>query len=393
MIRFEEAYALVLSRVVTIQKPERVLLLESLHRVLAEDIVSDINMPPFRKSAVDGFACRMSDLRMPLKIVETIAAGSLPTMQVEPGTCAKIMTGAPIPLGADCVLPVEDTRLADDLYVEFTGMEAKKNICELGEDIRIGDVSINKGIIIGPQHIAIMAALGYHQPLVATQPRVGILPTGDELVEPNIKPLGGQIRNSNGYQLVAQTKAAGALPSYYGIVSDSKDATYEVLAKAIAENEVVALTGGVSMGDYDYVPEIMEKLGVTIHFSSVAVQPGKPTTFGTLDNKLVFGLPGNPVSAFIQFELLVKPAIRKLMGCKQLNPTAIRLPLAEDYRRNRAERMALVPVKIIAGSAVLPVEFHGSAHIFALGNADGIIAVPIGTTKIDKGEIVDVRPL
>jgi len=176
-------------------------------------------------------------------------------------------------------------------------------------------------------------------------------------------------------------------------VSDSKDATYEVLAKAIAENEVVTLTGGVSMGDYDYVPEIMEKLGVTIHFSSVAVQPGKPTTFGTLDNKLVFGLPGNPVSAFIQFELLVKPAIRKLMGCKQLNPTAIRLPLAEDYRRNRAERMALVPVKIIAGSAVLPVEFHGSAHIFALGNADGIIAVPIGTTKIDKGEIVDVRPL
>lgn len=393
MIRFEEAYALVLSKVVPIQKPERVSLLESLHRVLAEDVVSDINMPPFRKSAVDGFACRMNDIRVPLKIVETIAAGSLPTMQVESGTCAKIMTGAPIPLGADCVLPVEDTRLTGDLYVEFTGMEAKKNICELGEDIRVGDVSINKGIIIGPQHIAIMAALGYHQPMVAVKPRVGILSTGDELVEPDVRPSGGQIRNSNGFQLVAQTVAAGAVPHYYGIVSDSKETTQEVLAKAIAENEVVTLTGGVSMGDYDYVPEIMERLGVSIHFSSVAVQPGKPTTFGTVDSKLVFGLPGNPVSAFMQFELLVKPSIRKLMGCKQLNPTAIRLPLAEEYKRNRAERMALVPVKVVSGHAVVPVEFHGSAHIFALGNADGIVAVPIGTTKIDKGELVDVRPL
>lgn len=147
------------------------------------------------------------------------------------------------------------------------------------------------------------------------------------------------------------------------------------------------------MGDFDFVPEIMERLGIQIHFDSVAVQPGKPTTFGTKGNTLIFGLPGNPVSSFIQFELLVKPALQKMMGISNLNPYHIKAPMGLEYRRKRAERLALVPVFISEQNEVFPVEFHGSAHIFALAKANGIIAVPIGIDRIDKGDLVDVRPI
>nr|HPI45004.1 molybdopterin molybdotransferase MoeA [Tenuifilaceae bacterium] len=326
-------------------------------------------------------------------VIEVIPAGVMPSKTVGKGQCSKIMTGAPIPEGADCVLMVEDTRIIDQNHIEFTGNSTKANICELGEDIRIGDLSIEKGITIQPKHIAIMAALGCYRPTVAVKPIVSILPTGDELVEPHIKPTGSQIRNSNGHQLISQAINCGAEPLYNGIVGDTREATYKAISEALDKSDVVILTGGVSMGDFDFVPEIMEQLGIQIHFDSVAVQPGKPTTFGTKGNKLIFGLPGNPVSSFIQFELLVKPALQKMMGISNLNPHQIKAPMGVEYRRKRAERLALVPVFISEQNEVFPVEFHGSAHIFALAKANGIIAVPIGVERIDKGDLVDVRPI
>lgn len=393
MIPFQEAYNIVVSKTNPLGNTEKVELSQSIGRVLAHDVVSDINMPPFRKTAVDGYACRMSDIGGSLEIIEVIPAGVTPIKTIGKGQCSKIMTGAPIPSGADCVLMIEDTRIIGDNRIELIGKSTKANICELGEDIRIGDLSIEKGITILPKHIAIMAALGCHRPIVAVKPIVSILPTGDELVEPNIKPTGSQIRNSNGHQLISQVVNCGAEPFYNGIVGDTKEATYKAISEALGKSDVIILTGGVSMGDFDFVPEIMERLGVQIHFDRIAVQPGKPTTFGTLGNKLIFGLPGNPVSSFIQFELLVKPALLKMMNCNKINPLQIKVPIGIEYRRKRSERLAFVPVEISEQNEAIPVDYHGSAHIFALAKANGIISVPIGVDIIEKGEFVNVRPI
>lgn len=393
MISLDKAIDTVKQAVFALKGEEQVALVESLNRVLAHDVVSDINMPPFRKTAVDGYACRAADLNNPLSVIEVIAAGTEPLKAIVQGTCSKVMTGAPIPNGADCVIPVEETEILPDGTIRFTGDKPKSNICELGEDIKIGESPLSKGTLIKPQHIAIMAALGCHSPKVAVRPRVTILPTGDELVEPTEIPYGSKIRNSNGHQLIAQVTSAGAIPIYHGIVADSEEVTEKAIAKALAESDVVVLTGGVSMGDFDYVPTIMERLGVKILFDSIAVQPGKPTTFGVAGNKLIFGLPGNPVSSFIQFKLLVKPALLMMMGCNTPYAPIYRLPLANDYTRKRAERLGLFPVIVNSNGEVEPLEYHGSAHIFALARAHGIASIALGIKEIKKGELIDVRSI
>lgn len=393
MILLNDALKVVLENSKPSNITEKVKLRESLNRVLAEDVLSDMNMPPFDKTAVDGYACRISDAMEELEVIEVIPAGKIPEKIVGQGQCSKIMTGAMIPNGADCVLMVEETSEIADNRIIFTGKTPKTNICPLGEDIRTGDKVLGKGILIDPQHIAIMASVGCANPLVASKPKVAILTTGDELVEPEATPNSVQIRNSNGHQLVAQVVKAGAEPSYYGIISDTKEATSNAISRALNENDIVILTGGVSMGDFDYVPEVLKSLGVNILFESIAVQPGKPTTFGVSGNKLIFGLPGNPVSSYLQFEILVKPAIKKLMGAKITNPLIHRLPMAKNYIRKKTERLGLVPVALTPDFKVYPVEFHGSAHIFALAHADGYIMIPVGIGEVMEGELVDVRPI
>lgn len=393
MITLNQAIDIIQSRTNFIAGEEKVNLWDSLGRVLAKDVVSDMNMPPFNKTAVDGYACKMVDATKELEVIEIIPAGSIPKKVVGSGQCSKIMTGAMIPQGADCVLMVEDTKEIYDNKIIFTGDKTKSNICTLGEDMRIGDVAITKGTTISKQHIAIMAALGCYQPIVTRKPSVAVLVTGDELVEPEVKPQGGQIRNSNGHQLVAQVIKANANPSYVGIVKDTAEATYQAISSALDKNDIVILTGGVSMGDYDYVPSVMQKLGIQILFDSIAIQPGKPTKFGVKDGKLIFGLPGNPVSSYFQFEILIKPVIQKMMGAQNKPDFIARLPLASCYKRKKTERLGLIPVSITQDQKVFPVEFHGSAHIFALANADGYIMIPIGISELKEGELVDVRSL
>jgi molybdopterin molybdotransferase len=190
---------------------------------------------------------------------------------------------------------------------------------------------------------------------------------------------------------MAQVERAGAAGKYYGIAKDDEEETLSVVRKAIDENDIVILTGGVSMGDFDFVPSVFRRAGVTIQFNRIAVQPGKPTTFGIHPEALVFGLPGNPVSSFMQFELLVRPLIYKMMGYGW-HPLTISLPLKERYRRRSSERMGLIPVAITEDNMVSPVEFHGSAHISAIPFADGIIVIPAGKDTLEKGEFVSVRP-
>lgn len=371
---------------------EQVDLNESLNRVLAENVISDIEMPPFNKSAMDGYACRREDTDNELEVLEVIAAGKAPTKTINKNQCSKIMTGAEVPKGADCVVMIENIEETDENKIRVIKENRNSNISLQAEDVKIDDIVLKKGTKISAQHIAVMASVGYVKPMVTKKPKVGIITTGNEIVEPNNKPALSQIRNSNAYQLIAQITNMGAIPIYYGIAKDDKEETYEKIKKSLSENDVTLLTGGVSMGDFDFVQKIFEQIGVNILFDSVAVKPGKPTTFGVYQNKRCFGLPGNPVSSFVQFEILAKPLLYSMMG-HDYKPVNIKLPMAVDYNRKNTKRRSFIPVLITKNGEVMPVDYHGSAHIHSLSEAHGIISVPIGCSTLKKGEIIDVRQI
>jgi molybdopterin molybdotransferase len=390
-IEFEEAYKRVMNSAFS-TGTEKVSLIESVGRILAEDIRSDIDMPPFNKATVDGFACRRADLGSDMEILETIAAGSIPGKSVTSERCSRIMTGAAVPSGADMIFMVEDSQLIGTDRIRFTGTFSKENIAYKGEDIKSGDIVLRPGRTIKPQDIAVMASAGCVSVVVFKKPVVSVISTGDELVEPSEKPGISQIRNINAYQLMAQVKRAGGEGKYFGIARDNEDVTYEIIRRAVADSDIVIITGGVSMGDFDFVPSVLERAGVKILFSRINIQPGKPTTFGVHTDALVFGLPGNPVSSFIQFELLVRPLICKMMS-SEFDPITFNLPMKESFSRRSAGRIALIPVVINRDGSVSVVEYHGSGHISALAEADGIIKLAVGETIIEKGAIVSVRQI
>ncbi len=391
MISFAEALEIV-RQTSYVQATERISFERSLNRILAEDVCSDIMMPPFDKSAVDGYACRKNDIGNELAVIEIIPAGRQPEKQIGENQCAKIMTGAPMPSGADIVIMVEDVEETGPDRIKYLKEKVKDNICYRGEDIRENDVLISKGTLIQPQHIAVMATAGAVNPLVYKKVRVAVISTGNELVEPADKPGVSKIRNSNAYQLKAQIERMGAQPDYVGIALDNEESTRKMITRAFDGNNIVLLTGGVSMGDYDFVPKVLKELGVEIRFKSIAVQPGRPTVFGTRNRQFIFGLPGNPVSSFVQFELLVKPLVYQLSG-HLYQPILLKLPMGRDYSRKKSERLSWIPVRIDENSEVIPLEYHGSAHINALTEADGLISIAIGQTTLKKGELVHVRQI
>ncbi len=391
MIQLEEAYEIVMNSAF-LTGIETVPFTETMNRVLAENIVSDIDLPPFNKSNVDGYACRREDLNHELQLIETIPAGKVPDCRITPDKCSKIMTGAPVPPGADHVFMVEDAKILESGRVKCTRPSDKDNISRKGEDIKQGAVVLEPGIMIRPQDVAVMAATGSVNIAVRKKPLVAVISSGSELTEPDMKPGPAQIRNSNAYQLMVQIRRAGGEEKYYGIAPDDEKKTQEIIEKALSGTDIVLITGGVSMGDFDFIPAVLERLGVNILFSKVAVQPGKPTLFGTHQTSLVFGLPGNPVSSFMQFEMLIRPLISKMMDY-QWQPMDVIFPMKDRYSRKSSDRMALLPVVFTDDGYVAPVDYHGSAHIAALSVADGIIALPIGVQTIQKGEQVSVRQI
>lgn len=390
MIPFEEALDIVM-RSVRPMGSERVDFTSSLNRVLAEDVCSDIDMPPFDKSAMDGYACRREDLDGALRVVEIIPAGQSPRKSIHEHECSKIMTGAMLPAGADCVIKIEDTEIGADGEVWYRGGRiSRTNISLRAEDIKNGDIVLSKGTRIRPQEIAILATVGCTRPLVACLPRVGVIATGSELLNPGEAIYGSKIRNSNGFQLVAQARSAGAVATNYGIAEDAEESLDAVLLKGLAENAVLIISGGVSVGDFDLVPDIMKRNGLNIRFDRVAIQPGKPLTFGYTEHSVCFGLPGNPVSTFVLFEIMVRPFLAAMTG-NTAPPFEIALRLGEKISRKHTERRAFIPVVRVDPGTVVPVEYHGSAHIGALCRADGLISLPVGVGELDKGSVVHVR--
>ena len=391
MITLEQAIEIAFSKAQLIGT-ETIDLLQLTGRILAQDVFADADMPPFNKSAMDGYACRRSDLGRELTVLEIIPAGQTPTRPIGDGQCSKIMTGAQVPEGADTVFMVEYSEETASGKIRFSGEKTNSNICLKGEDLKEDDLVLHSGTKIRPQHIAILASVGCVTPEVYKTPVVGIISTGSELVGPEEKPGLSKIRNSNGPQLFSQASSIGFTTNYYGIVPDDQQLTKNSIEKSVAENDVTILSGGVSVGDFDFVPGIIQELGFEIHFNKISIKPGMHTTFASKEYKYIIGLPGNPVSSFIQFEVFVLPFLLKLMNFEQKD-IKLPLPLSHDFRRKKSDRTECLPVLITPENEVQMVNYHGSAHIHAYHQAFGFITVPAGKNEIKKGETVYVRPL
>ena len=368
---------------------ERVALADARGRVLAEDVTSAIDVPPFDSSAMDGYALVAGPARQ-LALAGESRAGHPHEPELEQGTAVRISTGAAVPRGATAVIPVERTSETDGrVEVEETAEGA--NIRRAGEDMRAGDVVLARGTLLGPAELGVAASVGRAELECARRPRVSLLVTGDELVEPG-HPLGpGQIYSSNGFALAGQITAAGAELVRRASVPDSAEATHAAIEQALFRADVLIASGGVSIGPHDHVKGALRELGVEERFWGVSLRPGKPTWFGTRADVLAFGLPGNPVSAMVTFQLFVRPALAALQGADPAAARA-RATLDEAVERNPKREQA-VRVRLTHaddGLHALTTGEQGSHMLTSMLGADGLALVAAGDGEVAAGERVEV---
>jgi molybdopterin molybdotransferase len=398
MLSVADALRLILEQCRPLPAEARPLSCDLLDHVLAEDIAADLDMPPFDKALMDGYAVRSGD-QVILAVIEEITAGQVPTRPVHPGQASRIMTGAPIPEGADAVVPVERTRLLDGNRVQLEGpVRAGANLLPRGKEMRRGDIVLRAGCVLRPQEFGMLATLGRTTVQVVPAPRVAVLATGDELIEPNLTPGPGQIRNSNAAMLVAQAANAGALPRSLGIARDRVDSLRPLIEEGLESAHVLVLSGGVSAGKLDLVPGVLKELGVVPHFHKVHLKPGKPLFFGTCETsagkRLVFGLPGNPVSSLVCFELFLRPALARLAG-KSSDSARLRARLAVDFAY-MTDRPTYHPAHLEMderGFSVRPVPWFGSADLRAFLDASALLVLPEGEQTHRAGQWLDVLRL
>lgn len=397
MISVDEAQRIVLGSVSPLP-PVSMRLLDALGCVLAEAVVAPIPLPPFDNSAMDGYALIAADTRgaseatpRALKVVEDLPAGTVPTRRLERGTAARIMTGAPVPAGADAVVMVEDTRSGGGDTVEVL-REASPgdNIRPAGEEIQAGETALPAGQVLGPGELGVAAALGLSEVVVIRRPRAAIVTTGSELVEPGRELRPGAIYNSNQAALASRVSSAGAQVVRCLHVEDEEGAVQEAL-RLCAEADIILTTGGVSVGGYDFVKAALDRLG-NIQFWKVLMKPGKPVAFGDVLGRPLFGLPGNPVSALVTFELLVAPALRKMMGHKDCLPATVRARLLADvaHKPPRREFVQAVTRRAQDGYVVQPSPKRGSAMLTSTVGANSLVVIPEESEGLRAGEMVDV---
>ncbi len=394
MIPLSQAFDLVIQNTGRLPA-ETVELLQASGRVLAEDVVSDLDQPPFARSSMDGYALRAEDtVQAPvqLQVAGFIPAGVFPDMIIEKGQAAKIMTGAPLPPGADSVQIIEKTRLVADNRVEILeAVSPGRNVSPRGSEAVAGQVVARAGSFISPAVIGLLAAVGKSEVPVYRLPAVAIIATGDELIDLTHTPAPGQIRNSNSFALAAQVARLGARATLLGVARDQHEQIRELLQRGLAD-DVVLLTGGVSMGDLDLVEEVFAELGVQIFFNQVAVKPGKPVVFARLGGKLIFGLPGNPVSAATTFELLVRPALRKLMGFPVYQNQIVTAQL-EASIKNRSQREFYAPATAWYDGRqfrVRPLASKGSGDQVTYAQSNCYLICPREETELRAGATVSI---
>ena len=415
MISVEEALEKILQEV-DILEEESVPILDSLGQVLAEDIKSDINVPPLDNSAMDGYAVRSQDTggasqESPrfLRVIDTVMAGSISKRQVVPGTAIRIMTGAPVPRGADSVVQFENTdeeqrkESAADQPITEVGIlsEAKpgSNIRQAGEDIARGAIALKKGTVIRPAEIGLLASLGRSQVKVIRRPVVAVLATGNELVDINQPLPEGKIYNSNTYSIASLVKRYGGIPRILGIALDREDSLVSKLRQGLDADMLITI-GGVSMGDYDMVKDVLAREGEMV-FWKVRVKPGKPLAFGRIKGnsrngtaKSIphLGLPGNPVSCMVSFELFVRPALLKMMGKKNFTKPVVEAIMEDSIKNNEGRRIydrAIVEKRNGQYYARLTGP-QGSGILTSMSRANGLVIIPEDKKEINKGEVVQV---
>jgi molybdopterin molybdotransferase len=400
MITVDEAFQLVGENLRPLP-PMKVPLAEVLGLRLAEPIESDIDSPPFDKSMLDGFAVIASDTSPTRRIIEQVIAGGVPTKAVEPGTATLVMTGAPIPAGADTVIKHEDTERLDESTVKLPADPIKSGagIFRRGQSFHVGQEVLPANKQLRPVDIALLAEVGRAEVNVIARPRVAVLATGNELVEPGQPLAAGQIRNSNGPMLMAAVAELGAIPITLGTARDDNAELRTAIERGL-KNDVLLITGGVSAGVMDLVPSILAELGVAQVFHKVRMKPGKPLWFGVRDNggrrTLVFGLPGNPVSTLVSFQLFVKPALQALAGGEFSAASPVRGQLTASIN-HRGDRPTYYPCRLEPGTqgpeTVEPLAWRGSADLAALTRANGLLLLPAGDYELAVGTPVDAITL
>jgi molybdopterin molybdotransferase len=391
MLSVEQARAEILGRVRALPT-ERVDLMAALGRVLAEPIRSTRVIPPWANSSMDGYAVRAADTRpaATLRVVGRIIAGALPEGAVGTSEAMRIFTGAPLPEGADAVIPQEDVDATDGVVTLRTAVEAGAYVRPAGEDVKAGDLVLEAGGVIGPPEIGLLATLGRTQVAVGRRPRVAVLSTGNELADLGTEPTPAQIPNTNSYSLAAQITVAGGIPISLGVAPDRRDAIAEKLARGL-EADVLVSSAGVSVGELDLVREALVDAGAELHLWKVNMRPGKPITFGSLRGRPVFGLPGNPVSAMVTFELFVRPALFAMQGRRGPARATITATALAPIP-NRGSRWGYLRVVIERDGGRFGVRLtgdQGSGILRSMVAADGL-AVVAPDTVLAKGDEVEV---
>ena len=371
---------------------ELVPLADALGRVLAEDVHSGAALPPFDSSAMDGFAV-VAGPEAELPVVGESRAGHPAERALRPGEAMTISTGAAMPEGADAVVPVEQTE-AGNGAVRLPASAAGAHVRRAGEDVRAGVRVIEAGTVIGPAEAGVLAALGRPEVRCGRRPRVALLVTGDELLEPG-QPLGpGQIHDSNLYTMAAQAEQAGAVVVARDVVGDELGATRDALGRALAGADAVCVSGGVSVGPHDHVKPALLELGVEEVFWRVALKPGKPTWFGRRGATVVFGLPGNPVSAMVTFHLFARPALRRLAGAAVAERRTTARTDAALPREPRREQVLRCFLSVRDdGWHVAPTKEQGSHVLTSMLGAEALALVPAGDGRVERGERVDIEIL
>jgi molybdopterin molybdotransferase len=384
-------------------EPIELPLLESQGLLLAEDVAADFPLPNFDNSAMDGYAVRAIDTRsasvdepVRLRVVGDIAAGAKSRSGMGPGLAMRIMTGAPIPAGADAVIPLEDTDRGLARVAIHRPVRTGECLRRTGEDLQAGSPALGSGAALGPQQIGLLAALGRDRVLVRPRPRVVVLSTGSELIEVGQRPSFGEVIDSNSYMIAAAAKDAGADTYRVGIVADDHATLLDTLENQLLRADVLVTSGGVSMGAYDVVKEALTELG-TVEFVRVAMQPGKPQGFGHVGDKVpIFCLPGNPVSSLVSFEAFVRPAIRKLLGKRNLYRATVEATALESTTSPRGVRQYRRGVLHRESTGGYSVSFMGGpgSHLLAsLALSNCLVVLDEDTTEVSAGSQVTVMPL
>lgn len=371
----------------------------SVSYILAEDIVATYEIPRFNKSPYDGFALRSIDTegasgnhRITFNVIDHIGAGSVSEKEVGPFEAVRIMTGAEMPKGADAVVMLEQTVENEQSFTIRKSFTANENVSLKGEETQIGDTVLNKGQQVNPGAIAVLATYGYTQVKVFDKPSIGVIATGSELLEVGDDLEPGKIRNSNGPMIAALSQTFNLDVAAYQIQEDDLKSSIQVVKDAMSKHDIVITTGGVSVGDFDYLPQIYDEINAEVLFNKIAMRPGSVTTVAVADGKYLFGLSGNPSACFTGFELYVKPAVLHMMGATAIYPQMVQATLMEDLTKANPFTRFVRATATFNGKSmtVVPSGFNKSGAVVAIAHSNAMIMLPGGTRGYQKGYTVDV---